>query len=231
MKTMTPRPPRRTTGPDRMFDLTAFQAIIFDFDGVIAESGDIKTQAFAALYRPYGPEIVNEVVKYHTQNGGLSRYNKFRYFQQQLLNRPPLTPEEEHVLDRRFSELVVEAVIAADAVPGANELIRQQYSRIPLFVASGTPETELRIIVERRDLNRYFKQVRGAPKLKETLIAEILTDHALNPEYVLMIGDAMADYAGAQANGTAFLGRVRPGDINPFPPGTSVVADFNALIT
>lgn len=214
-----------------MFDLTAFQAIIFDFDGVIAESGDIKTQAFAALYRPHGAEIIAEVVKYHTQNGGLSRYNKFRYFQQQLLNRPPLTPEEEQALDRRFSELVVEAVIAAEAVPGANELIQQQYSRIPLFVASGTPETELRIIVERRGLAGYFQQVRGAPKLKETLIAEILADHALNPEHVLMIGDAMADYAGAQANGTAFLGRVRPGDSNPFPPGTSVVADFSTLIT
>jgi len=213
-----------------MFDLTVFQAIIFDFDGVIAESGDIKTQAFAALYRPYGAEIVAEVVKYHIQNGGLSRYNKFRHFQQQLLNRPPLTPEEEHALDRRFSELVVEAVIAADAVPGAYELIRQQYSKMPLFVASGTPETELRIIVERRGLTGYFKQVRGAPKLKETLIAEILADHALNPEYVLMIGDAMADYTGAQTNGTAFLGRVRSGDINPFPPGTSVVADFSALI-
>jgi phosphoglycolate phosphatase-like HAD superfamily hydrolase len=125
----------------------------------------------------------------------------------------------------------VEAVIAADAVPGANELIRQQYSRIPLFVASGTPEAELRIIVERRGLAGYFQQVRGAPKLKETLIAEILADHALNPENVLMIGDAMADYTGAQANGTAFLGRVRPGDSNPFPPGTSVVTDFSALIT
>ncbi|MBX3639570.1 MAG: HAD family hydrolase [Nitrosomonas sp.] len=212
-----------------MFDLTPFQAIIFDFDGVVVESGDIKTQAFAALYRPHGAEIVAEVVKYHTQHGGLSRYHKFRHFQQQLLNKPPLTPEEEHMLDRHFSELVVEAVIAAEAVPGAYALIRQQSERIPLFVASGTPEIELRIIVERRGLTPYFKQVRGAPKLKTTLIAEILSDHTLSPESVLMIGDAMADYEGAQANGTAFLGRVRPGDTNPFPPGTYVVTDFSAL--
>ncbi len=213
-----------------MFDLTPFQAIIFDFDGVIAESGDIKTQAFAALYRPHGAKIVAEVVQYHTQHGGLSRYNKFRYFQQQLLNKPPLTLEEEQALDRQFSELVVEAVIAAEAVPGAYALIRQQFGRIPLFVASGTPEIELKVIVERRGLTPYFKQVRGAPKLKMTLIAEILADHALNPEYVLMIGDAMADYEGAQANGTAFLGRVRPDDSNPFPSGTNVVADFSAWL-
>lgn len=103
-----------------MIDLSAFQAIIFDFDGVVAESGDIKTQAFAELYQAYGDETVAQVVAYHTQNGGLSRYHKFRYFQQHLLNGPPLTSAEEKELDRHFSELVVEAVIAADAVAGAD---------------------------------------------------------------------------------------------------------------
>lgn len=213
-----------------MIDMTDWQAIIFDFDGVVAESGEIKTQAFAELYRPHGENIVSEVVKYHTQHGGLSRYNKFRYFQQHLLNRPPLTPEEENELDRRFSELVVEAVVAAEAVPGANELIRQQARKIPLFVASGTPEVELKVIVERRGLAPYFKQIRGAPTLKKTLIAEILSDHALRPDSVLMIGDAMADYDGALANGIAFLGRVRPGDENPFPPGTQIVPDLSRLV-
>ncbi|MEZ5633441.1 HAD-IA family hydrolase [Nitrosomonas sp.] len=214
-----------------MIAIINFEAIIFDFDGVIAESGEIKTQAFAELYRPYGEAVVAEVVKYHTAHGGLSRYNKFRHFQQHLLHKAPLTPEQEQELDRRFSELVVEAVVAAEAVPGADELIRQQVDRIPLFVASGTPETELKVIVERRGLTPYFKQVRGAPKLKPELIAEILSEHGLNPNGVLMIGDAMADYEGAQANNTAFLGRVRPGDNNPFPPGTPVIPDLRALVT
>ncbi|SET11476.1 Phosphoglycolate phosphatase, HAD superfamily [Nitrosomonas marina] len=213
-----------------MIAITNFEAIIFDFDGVIAESGEIKTQAFAELYRPYGEAVVTEVVRYHTANGGLSRYNKFRHFQQQLLHGDPLTSEEEKELDLRFSELVVEAVVAADAVPGAYELIHQQNDRIPLFVASGTPEAELKVIVERRGLTPYFKQVRGAPKLKPVLIAEILSDHALDPNRVLMIGDALADYEGAQANKTAFLGRVRPGDNNPFPPGTPIVPDLRALV-
>jgi len=208
-----------------------WQAIIFDFDGVVVESGKIKTQAFAELYYPYGEEIVAAVVQFHNQNGGLSRYRKFRYFQQHFLNKPPLTAEEENELDRRFSELVVEAVIASDAVPGAVELIRQQATRIPLFVASGTPEKELKVIVERRGLTPYFKAVRGAPALKQTLIAEILSAHALKPESVLMIGDAMADYEGAQANGTAFLGRVLPGDPNPFPAHVQIVPDLCTLVT
>lgn len=207
-----------------------WQAIIFDFDGVVVESGKIKTQAFAELYRPYGENIVAAVIQFHNQNGGMSRYRKFHYFQQHYLNKPPLTAEEEKELDIRFSGLVVEAVIAAEAVPGAVELIRQQAGKIPLFVASGTPETELKVIVERRGLAPYFTEVRGAPALKKTLIAEILSTHALKPESVLMIGDAMADYEGAQANSTAFLGRVHPDDPNPFPADVRIVPNLLGLV-
>lgn len=206
-----------------------WRAIIFDFDGVVAESGKIKTQAFANLYQPYGADIVAKVVEFHTQNGGISRYHKFHYFQEHYLNKPPLTEAEEKQLDIRFSELVVEAVIAAKAVPGATELIQQQAEKIPLFVASGTPESELKIIVERRGLNAYFKEVRGSPASKKNIIAEILTKYAIQPGNVLVIGDAMADYEGAMANGTAFLGRVFPGDSNPFPEHIETVPDLCGL--
>ncbi len=207
-----------------------WQAIIFDFDGVIVESGKIKTQAFAELYRPYGDDIVAQVVQFHTQNGGMSRYRKFRHFQEHFLHQPPLTEAEEKQLDIRFSELVVEAVIAAEPVPGAIELIQRQSGKIPLFVASGTPESELKVIVERRGLTPYFTKVRGAPALKKTIIAEILSAYSLAPESVLMIGDAMADYEGAQANHTAFLGRVFPGDLNPFPVDVKIVPDLRGLL-
>lgn len=207
-----------------------WQAIIFDFDGVIIESGKIKTQAFAELYRPYGDDIVAQVVQFHTQNGGMSRYRKFRHFQEHFLHQPSLTEAEEKQLDIRFSELVVEAVIAAEPVPGAIELIQRQSGKIPLFVASGTPESELKVIVERRGLTPYFTKVRGAPALKKTIIAEILSAYSLAPESVLMIGDAMADYEGAQANHTAFLGRVFPGDLNPFPVDVKIVPDLRGLL-
>jgi HAD superfamily hydrolase (TIGR01549 family) len=191
---------------------TNWQSIIFDFDGVIVESG------------------VKEVVRYHKLNGGLSRYKKFRYFQQYLLKKQPLTQDEEDKLDETFSRLVVEAVIASDSVPGADEFIQIEASRIPLFIASGTPETELNTIVTRRGLDPYFTEVRGSPKLKETLIAEILSAHDLTPERVLMIGDALIDYQSAQVNNLAFLGRVRIGDKNPFPEYVKTVPDLQSLL-
>ena len=208
-----------------------WESIIFDFDGVLVESGDIKTQAFADLYQSYGSSIANEVVRYHRLNGGLSRYKKFRYFQQHLLKKPPLTQNEEEELDNKFSKLVVEAVINSDSVPGADQFVRIEASRIPLFIASGTPETELNTIVTSRGLDPYFTEVRGSPKLKETLIAEILSAHDLVPKRVLMIGDALIDYQSAQINNIAFLGRVRIGDKNPFPKHVKTVPDLYPLLS
>lgn len=208
-----------------------WQAIIFDFDGVLVESGDIKTQAFADLYQSYGKTIVSKVVRYHCLNGGLSRYQKFRHFQQHLLEMPPLTQDEERELDRRFSKLVVEAVIASKPVPGANELVHKEATRIPLFIVSGTPEIELNTIITRRGLEPYFIEVRGSPKSKQTLIAEILSTYSLTPTGVLMIGDALIDYQSAQNNNVIFLGRVRTGDKNPFPDQVNTVFDLNTLLT
>ena len=47
-------------------------AIIFDFDGVLVESVDVKTNAFAMLYAEHGPDVVKRVVAYHQEHGGIS---------------------------------------------------------------------------------------------------------------------------------------------------------------
>ena len=41
------------------------KAIIFDYDGVIAESNFIKTEAMEILFEKEGKEIQSKVVKYH----------------------------------------------------------------------------------------------------------------------------------------------------------------------
>ena len=56
--------------------LVMIKGIIFDFDGVITESVDIKSAGFSEIYKPYGPPNVNKVVKHHEANGGLSQFKK-----------------------------------------------------------------------------------------------------------------------------------------------------------
>ena len=203
-----------------------YDAIIFDFDGVLAESVDVKTRAFESLYAEYGDRIVEQVRNYHLQHGGISRFEKFRYYHEVLLGKT-LTKDEENQLGDRFSQYVEDAVVESVYVAGAYNFLENYYQSIPLFVASGTPDDELKRIVSRRNMAHYFISVHGSPTKKGDIIQDILTKHSFNPDHVLMIGDAIADYEGAIAAGIKFMGRVmKYPKTYPFSVETLVLPDL-----
>ncbi len=203
-------------------------AIFFDFDGVLAESADIKTRAFREMYKDYGDDVLAGALAHHRAHGGVSRIQKIRYCHRELLGIA-LGHDELASLGRRFSRLVVDAVVDSDWVEGARELLDALVGHRPLFVVSGTPEPELRDIVARRNMTDYFTGVRGSPPDKVTIIRELLADHGLTAGRVLFIGDAMTDHDAARKTGLPFIGRVAPDEASPFPPATTVVPDLRHL--
>ncbi len=201
---------------------------MFDFDGVLVESVDTKTRAFASLYAEHGPDVVERVVAFHLHHGGLSRYEKFRYGHEVVLGRP-LPPEESARLAARFAALVVDAVIAAPWVAGAREFVLAHHRELPLFIASGTPQDELLAIAERRAMAPYFAEVLGSPAKKDELLRGLIARRRLAPERVIFVGDSITDYDAARATGCAFRGRVPPGAASPFPPDTDTAPDLHGL--
>ena len=105
-------------------------AVFFDFDGVILESVDVKTRAFRQIYEQRAPHIADEVERFHLENGGMSRFDKFRHWEEQLLARP-LTAEGLEALCEQFSALVFEGVCSSPFVQGADGLLGK-----PLVVRS-----------------------------------------------------------------------------------------------
>lgn len=205
-----------------------FTAWFFDFDGVLAESVDVKTRAFADLYEPYGPVIVEQVVAYHLKHGGLSRYEKFRHYHTHFLETELSAEEEKHLGDR-FGALVEDLVVESDWVPGAQQLLDALHGHVPMFVVSGTPEEELRRIVGRRGMANYFEGVFGSPRGKGELISMIAAEHGLEPAHCVMIGDSITDFDGAKEAGVQFHGRVKSGQGNPFPPETPTHSNLKPL--
>ena len=60
--------------------LSEKEYIFWDFDGVIVDSVELKTEAFRDLYSFAGEAIQNKVVIHHEENGGVSRYVKFEHY-------------------------------------------------------------------------------------------------------------------------------------------------------
>jgi phosphoglycolate phosphatase-like HAD superfamily hydrolase len=207
---------------------TAPAAIIFDFDGVLVESADIKTAAFRALYAPHGARVEAAAIAHHLANGGISRRQKIRHIHRENLGTPLAAAELDRLCEV-FAGLVEDAVVAAPPVAGAEALLSSLAWHKPTFVVSGTPEPELKRIVARRGLDGAFAEVHGSPPEKPPIILGILARYAFVPDEVLFIGDALTDYRAAAETGLSFLGRVPPGGVNPFPPGVPVIPDLTGL--
>ena len=203
------------------------RAIIFDFDGVILDSVDIKTKAFARLFEEHGPDVQRQVVEHHLAHGGVSRFRKFAHIYENILHRPMPEGESER-LGGRFSELVFDEVVKAAWIPGAPEFLAQNHTRYRCFVASGTPQEELERIVRLRDLEKYFAGVFGTPPTKEEITRAIFAKEGLRNSEALFVGDALTDFNAAKACGVRFVG-IASGGANPFPEGTTVLPDLRGL--
>ena len=195
----------------------AWQAVFFDFDGVIADSTEVKCQAFAHLFAPYGETVQQAVVRYHLAHGGMPRHEKLRHCYEQIAGQQP-SYEEVQRAGERFAAVVFDGVVAAPLLPGvAATLNLLQNQGCPAFVVSGTPHEEMNRIVQQRDMSRLFTEVHGSPRKKAVIVADILSRFAFNPACCLFVGDALADYQAAQATGLHFLGVVPADTLSPFP--------------
>ena len=203
------------------------RAIIFDFDGVILDSVDIKTKAFARLFEDHGPEVARQAVEHHLTHCGVSRFRKFEHIYEHILHRPMPKGESER-LGERFSELVFDEVVKAAWIPGAPEFLAQHSARYRCFIASGTPQDELERIVRLRDLEKYFTGVFGSPATKEQITRRIFQEHGLQNNETVFVGDAMTDFDAATACEVRFVG-IASGGSNPFPADTRVLSDLRQL--
>ena len=180
------------------------RAIAFDFDGVLAESVDVKTCAYVSLFEEYGQDVISKVVDYHMRNGGVSRFVKLRAIYDKILKKP-LSEDKFKLLSEQFANIVVDEVVAAPWVPGAKEFLIRNQDRYLFFIISGTPEDELKGIVRRRGMDHFFNSVRGAPKDKVSLLKEVMIEYHLKPEEIVFIGDAETDWCAARETNVPFI--------------------------
>jgi phosphoglycolate phosphatase-like HAD superfamily hydrolase len=199
------------------------KAIIFDLDGVIIESAGIKTEAFRTLFATY-PDKLPKIIAYHEKNAGISRYIKFRYIYDKMLGQE-LSPEKEKELGAKFSQIALEKILKAPLVAGVEEFLKNNSRHYLLFIASGTPEEELKYILSQRGLDIYFKGTFGTPQTKTEIIRQILAERQLTSREAIFVGDAESDRIAAAETGVTFVARINMSD-NTLENYTWKIKDF-----
>ncbi len=188
-------------------DLNKYQAIVFDFDGVVVDSVEVKTEAFAKLFEAFGPTIQGMVVNHHMKNGGMPREEKIKHYYHHFIGKT-IDRRKLKNLCERFSSLVVDKIVAAPEIPGAEAFIKSASLKTLCFIDSATPDHEIIEIVKRRGLIQYFKEILGSGRKKDVNLRYILETYNVDRHACLFFGDAESDLRAAQSCGVNFIGIV-----------------------
>jgi phosphoglycolate phosphatase-like HAD superfamily hydrolase len=207
-----------------------YDVVFLDFDGVVVESANIKTQAFYEIYLTYGKEVAIQAQSYHLSNQGVSRYKKFEAIHKLLFNQS-CSEEKKQVLSQKFSEIVLKKIIEAPLVDGALEFLKKMNKKsIPVYLLSATPHEELKRICQKKEIIHYFKAVYGASFEKHEVGIKILTENNFSKENAIFIGDSVSDYQASTLIEVPFIGRVPKDEQNPFDSNIPVIQNFATLL-
>jgi phosphoglycolate phosphatase-like HAD superfamily hydrolase len=174
------------------FSIQDYETIIFDCDGVILNSNNIKTKAFYETVLPYGKKFAETLVQYHIQNGGISRYQKFEFFLKEIV-KLEVTEENLNKLLDSFSEITKLALLRCQIADGIFELREQLKS--DWIVVSGGDQDELNEVFSSRNISPLFVKscIFGSPESKDVILdREIRLSTIKNP--ALYIGDSQYDH-------------------------------------
>ena len=183
--------------------MLTYQTYIFDCDGVLLDSNQLKAKAFYEVAQPYGEEVALALEAYHQQHGGVSRYKKFEYFFKTLLRLSDADPQIQEAITR-FSQISLEKLLQCPETEGMQEFLEKRPAQSKSYVISGGAQTEVQAVFQQRHLEHYFESIYGSPEDKITLLQRLKNQGQLIAPYVF-IGDSITDYEAAQAFGLDFV--------------------------
>ncbi len=181
------------------------KTILWDFDGVILDSMKIRDWGFEEIFKDFDQELIDQLLAYHRENGGLSRYVKIRYFFEELLGQ---SVQEQVVLEyaQKFSVLMrKELTNTENLISDTVKFIKKNHHKYNFHIVSGSDQNELRFLNKELDIDKYFISIHGSPAPKTELVASLLLNHNYCRENTCLIGDSINDFEAAENNKIFFF--------------------------
>jgi len=183
--------------------LNEYKFIFWDFDGVIKDSIEVKSNAYYKLFEKFGHDVASKVRIHHENKHGLSRFEKLPIYLSWAGKEPTEKLISEYCL--KFSKLVKQDVIESNWVPGALDFIIENNKKSSFFIITATPQDEIEEIMVELNLMSYFVDVIGSPTKKIEAIKKILKQYSISPNNSIMIGDSASDFNAANMNCVPFI--------------------------
>ena len=191
-----------------MFEFRKYNSLIFDCDGVILNSNQIKTNSFRKILKEYNQEAVEDFLNYHKKNGGISRYVKLDNFLKNILPKYhkdyQIKSNELRNLLTKYSEVCTHSLCNAEVTHNLEEM-REITGDIPWIIVSGGDQNELRKVFKHKDISQYFTGgIFGSPDNKIDILNREIKKNNINFP-ALMFGDSKLDHVVASFHKIDFI--------------------------
>jgi phosphoglycolate phosphatase-like HAD superfamily hydrolase len=189
------------------------KCVVFDFDGTLVDSNDIKRQVFfeiASFWDPAG-EIVAEVLE---RWPSADRYQKTQKIAERLIQRR-LLPATSSVkvwaahLANNYTSQCELAIASCAEMPGATQALEGLSEMgLLLFVNSATPVAPLLRLLELRHWAHFFHAAYGSEASKFVNLRSIALEAGADRTEMVHVGDQPDDLRGAKQFGCHFVAMV-----------------------
>ena len=194
--------------------MAALTAIIFDFDGVIADTEPLHFASFRQTLAEIGISLTE--ADYYADYLGYD--DRGCFIAALTAHQHPTDPAALTQLMQRKAQAYLESVKDHLVIfPGVREFVREAATAYPLAVASGALRHEIEVILEQTGLRKEFLHItsaedvtRGKPDPQPFLHAlnalnRQCREQAITPESCLVIEDSIPGIRGAKIAGMKVL--------------------------
>ncbi len=191
-----------------MLNYDDYDAVIFDCDGVILDSNNMKISAMGSALSAAGYPATHIpcAISYFKNNFGKNRFHHVNYFVSDLLGSAlPEGTDSENLkteIISAYAEAVEQEYMEVAEADGVRNLLASWFARSDLYIASGSEQEQLQRVMKARNLDDFFIDILGSPASKVDNVRKIINKGYKN---VLFIGDAVADMQAAFDNGIDFV--------------------------
>lgn len=196
--------------------------VVFDFDGTLVESNEIKRRCFDEVVAniPGGADALAEA-----RGVGGDRYKVFAAVARRVAEGAAREDVERvgRFLAKEYTRRCLAGIRAARERRGAfSALFRLKRKGMKMWVNSSTPQKDLPALLRARGVFSLFEGACGAPRSKLANLRAILAINQVSPQQTVVVGDGWDDYVAARAAGSRFVAVSDDGRLRGYPSALKI---------
>jgi len=202
--------------------------MVFDFDGVIIDSMNVKVDEYKILFSQFTKDesILNEIADIYKNSIGIPREITLKKVFNEVLDQN-ISDQEVENLSQFYSKAIFSRLETIKPLNGFLDYLTL-HKEVNKHIISGAPHSDIAYLTNKLKLSKHFKSIKGGPLEKKDALIGFKNQEKVKEQEIVYFGDQKNDYNAAKAAEVQFIGINASHDLLNMQ--CRVFSDFQELI-